>query len=235
MILYVDESACYLLPMVGLTWAPRGQTPVLVEQAARAHLNLIAAIAPNGRIYVTGQDQSFTGDAIVWFLGKLCSRYRKRDLLIIWPGRPLGLRAGKKPRFGSLLAVTQSGAHYRAAQDAQTYAPNGPPSRSVPTLFSLPRLGGVARAIEIRVRGPQKGSSKSRMLTNHPKLTSNMDFCYFIGIDIAKDSLDWAVYSQEGLQLSTHSANTLAGIKTALVELKALPGWNSIQAVFCME
>lgn len=62
-----------------------------------------------------------------------------------------------------------------------------------------------------------------------------MDFCYFIGIDIAKDTLDWAVYTQQGLQLSTHTPNTLAGIKTALAELKVLPGWNPKQAVFCME
>ena len=62
-----------------------------------------------------------------------------------------------------------------------------------------------------------------------------MDFCYFIGIDIAKDTLDWAVYTQQGMQLSTHSANTLAGIKTVLAELKTLPGWNPRQAVFCME
>lgn len=85
-ILYVDESACYLLPMLAHTWAPRGQTPVLVEQAGRDHLSLIAAIAPTGRIYVAGQDQSFTGEDIVWFLGKLCGRYRKRDLLLIWDG-----------------------------------------------------------------------------------------------------------------------------------------------------
>ncbi|MFD2574685.1 IS630 family transposase [Spirosoma soli] len=85
-ILYVDESAFYLLPMLGLTWAPRGQTPILMEQAGRDHLSLIAAIAPNGRIYVAGQDQAFTGEDIVWFLTKLCSRYRKRDLLIIWDG-----------------------------------------------------------------------------------------------------------------------------------------------------
>ena len=65
MILYVDEAACYLLPMLGLTWAPRGQTPLLIEQAGRDHLSLIAAIAPNGRIYVAGQDQSFTGEDIV--------------------------------------------------------------------------------------------------------------------------------------------------------------------------
>lgn len=72
--------------MLTHTWAPRGQTPVVLEQAGREHLSLIAAIAPNGRMYVAGQDQAFTGDDIVWFLAKLCGRYRKRDLLIIWDG-----------------------------------------------------------------------------------------------------------------------------------------------------
>ena len=62
-----------------------------------------------------------------------------------------------------------------------------------------------------------------------------MDFCYFIGIDIAKNTLDWAVYTQQGAQLSTHTPNTLTGIKTALSECRALPGWDAKQAVFCME
>lgn len=82
----MDESACYLLPLLAHTWAPCGQTPVLVEHAGRAHLSLIAAIAPNGRIYLAGQDQSFTSEDIVWFLNKLCGRYRKRDILLIWDG-----------------------------------------------------------------------------------------------------------------------------------------------------
>ncbi|GAB3162494.1 transposase [Telluribacter humicola] len=47
---------------------------------------MIAAVAPNGRIYVAGQEQAFTGEDIVWFLKKLCGRYRKRDLLVIWDG-----------------------------------------------------------------------------------------------------------------------------------------------------
>ena len=62
-----------------------------------------------------------------------------------------------------------------------------------------------------------------------------MDFCYFVGIDIAKDTLDWAVYTQHGAQYSTHTPNTLAGIKIALGECKALSGWNPKQAVFCLE
>lgn len=59
---------------------------MILEQAGRDHLSLIAAIAANGRVYVAGQDHAFNGDDIVWFLTKLCSRYRKRDLLIIWDG-----------------------------------------------------------------------------------------------------------------------------------------------------
>jgi transposase len=62
-----------------------------------------------------------------------------------------------------------------------------------------------------------------------------MDFCYFIGIDIAKDTLDWAIYTQQGMQLSTHTDNTQLGIKAALAQFKVLPGWNPQQAVFCME
>ena len=44
---------------------------MLIEQAGRDHLSLIAAIAPNGRLYIAGQDQPFTSEDIVWFLGKL--------------------------------------------------------------------------------------------------------------------------------------------------------------------
>ncbi|WP_093833961.1 IS110 family transposase [Spirosoma endophyticum] len=63
-----------------------------------------------------------------------------------------------------------------------------------------------------------------------------MDFCYFVGIDISKDTLDWAVYTQQqGILLSIQTDNTLKGIRSALVQLKALPGWNSAQAVFCQE
>lgn len=62
-----------------------------------------------------------------------------------------------------------------------------------------------------------------------------MDFHYYVGIDIAKTTLDWAVYSQQGVLLRTHTPNTIAGIKTALRQLKILPAWQPHQAVFCME
>ncbi|WP_018622853.1 hypothetical protein [Spirosoma luteum] len=62
-----------------------------------------------------------------------------------------------------------------------------------------------------------------------------MDFLHYVGIDIAKATLDWAVYSQQGSLLHLHTSNTMAGIKLALRQLKALPGWDMTQVVFCME
>ena len=62
-----------------------------------------------------------------------------------------------------------------------------------------------------------------------------MDIRYFIGIDIAKATLDWAVYDGKKMVLQTSTPNTVAGIKTALRLLKTLPDWTPQQAVFCME
>lgn len=86
MILYVDEAACYLLPFLSRTWAPKAQTPVIREKAGRDHLSLIAAMAPNGRLYMGGQDTAFNGTDVVWFLEALCRRHRRKNLLIIWDG-----------------------------------------------------------------------------------------------------------------------------------------------------
>ena len=83
-ILYIDESACYLLPLLAHTWAPRGQTPLLIEQAGRTHLSLIAAIAPNGRLYVAGQDQPFTSEDIVASAFRFEPLYDSKMSRITW-------------------------------------------------------------------------------------------------------------------------------------------------------
>ena len=62
-----------------------------------------------------------------------------------------------------------------------------------------------------------------------------MDIRYFLGIDIAKATLDWAVYDGKKVVLQTSIPNSVVGIKTALRLLKTLPGWRPTDAVFCME
>ncbi|QKZ14455.1 IS110 family transposase [Spirosoma sp. KUDC1026] len=62
-----------------------------------------------------------------------------------------------------------------------------------------------------------------------------MNIHYFIGIDIAKATLDWAVYDGKKMVLQTSTPNTIAGIKTALRLLKTLSDWKPLEAIFCME
>lgn len=62
-----------------------------------------------------------------------------------------------------------------------------------------------------------------------------MDIHHYIGIDISKATLDWAIFDGKNLVLQTTTPNTVTGIKTALRQLKTLASWNPKQAVFCME
>lgn len=68
-----------------------------------------------------------------------------------------------------------------------------------------------------------------------PKLSILMDVRYYIGIDIAKATLDWAVHDGQKIVLQTSTANSVVGIKTALRMLKTLPDWKPAHAIFCME
>lgn len=82
----MDEAACYLLPFVSRTWAPKGRTPVIKEKAGWEHLSLIAAMAPHGKLYVGGQDRAYNSESVIGFLEYLCRRYRSKNLIVIWDG-----------------------------------------------------------------------------------------------------------------------------------------------------
>nr|WP_229599724.1 transposase [Runella slithyformis] len=43
-------------------------------------------MAPNGRLYVGGQDKAYNSEGVVDFLEYLCRRYRSKDLIVIWDG-----------------------------------------------------------------------------------------------------------------------------------------------------
>ena len=62
-----------------------------------------------------------------------------------------------------------------------------------------------------------------------------MDIRYFVGIDISKKTLDWAVFESKNVILQTNTPNSVTGIKTALRLLKNLPNWDPSQVIFCME
>jgi transposase len=80
---WIDESGCRLLPALVRTYAPSGQTPILRAHLSHDHLSVIAAITPEGKLYMRMQDHAFRSPDIVSFLKHLL-RHIPGKLLILW-------------------------------------------------------------------------------------------------------------------------------------------------------
>jgi transposase len=84
-VLFVDESALYLLPAVTRTWSPLGSTPLLSAPLSRDHLSLIGAVTPEGTLYVQAISGAIDSEVVTLFLDYL-QRQLRGKLLIIWDG-----------------------------------------------------------------------------------------------------------------------------------------------------
>jgi transposase len=87
-IVWVDESAFYLLPAVVRTYAPRGQTPVLRVPLTRDHLSAISGLTLDGRLIFQVRPSSLRSPDVVEFLKQLL-RHLPGRLLVIWDGAPI--------------------------------------------------------------------------------------------------------------------------------------------------
>jgi transposase len=87
-IVWVDESAFYLLPAAVHTYAPRGQTPVLRVPLTRDHLSVISAVTLDDRLLLRVQERALRGPDVVRFLHHLL-RHLPGRLLVIWDGAPI--------------------------------------------------------------------------------------------------------------------------------------------------
>ena len=85
-IVFVDETALYLLAAAVYTWAPKGQTPIL-KYRHWEHLSVISAMTPAGKLYTMTQETAFRGPDIVHFLKHLL-RHITGKLLVVWDGLP---------------------------------------------------------------------------------------------------------------------------------------------------
>jgi transposase len=94
-LVFVDESAFYLLPGRVKTYAPEGHTPILHEWQTRDHLSVMGGVTPTGRIYVLVRRTSLNGLHTIEFLRHLI-RHIGSHLLVIWDGSPIHRRAEVK-------------------------------------------------------------------------------------------------------------------------------------------
>ena len=84
-MVFVDETGCSLLPAVGRTYAPMGQTPILRAPRTRDHRASIGALTLTGRVLMQGQDRRVGSTDVVRLLNQLL-RHSGGTVLIGWDG-----------------------------------------------------------------------------------------------------------------------------------------------------
>lgn len=90
-LVFVDESAFYLLPSKVRTYAPEGLTPVLRRRQTRDHLSVMGCVTIDGRFYTLARQVSLNGMHTIEFLSHL--RHYGDRWLVIWDRSPIHRRA----------------------------------------------------------------------------------------------------------------------------------------------
>jgi transposase len=91
-LVFEDESGISQQPVVRRTWAPRGETPILIHTGANwKRLSIAAALAfrwdgRRTRFYFQTRPGTYTDSALIAFLWALKRHFRGRRVLLIWDG-----------------------------------------------------------------------------------------------------------------------------------------------------
>ncbi len=86
--MFVDESGFSLIPYVAKTWAPVGQTPVLIHQGRWPKFSAISGVTPRGRLYFRVREGTIRGPQVIAFLRHRLRPIRRRPILVFWDSGP---------------------------------------------------------------------------------------------------------------------------------------------------
>jgi transposase len=83
-ILYFeDEANIALAPILGKTWAPRGETPVQQVTGKRGGVAAMSAISNNGRLVFRLLEKRINSDDIINFLSQMLDHHPGRHLVVV--------------------------------------------------------------------------------------------------------------------------------------------------------
>jgi hypothetical protein len=92
-ILFQDESGISERPPVRRTWAPRGQTPILIHAFNWKKMSISAALGYRWdgrrcRLYFQLRAGSYDAPSLIAFLKELKRHMRGKKVILIWDGLP---------------------------------------------------------------------------------------------------------------------------------------------------
>jgi len=119
---FEDESGLSERPSIRRTWAPRGETPVLIHAFNWKKLSLCAALASRwdgrrARLWFQMKPGSYDGEKLIGFLTELRAEFRAQKLILVWDGLP-----AHKSRGGQEYLRRQR--HWVREERLPGYAPN---------------------------------------------------------------------------------------------------------------
>lgn len=83
-ILYFeDEASIQLAPVLGKTWAPRGQTPIQKVTGNRGSIAAISAVSSDGRLIFNLHRGRFRSGEIIEFLDQMLKHHPRRHLVVV--------------------------------------------------------------------------------------------------------------------------------------------------------
>jgi hypothetical protein len=92
-LIFQDESGVTQRPSIRRTWAPRGQTPVLIHPFNWKKMSLCAGIAyrwdgKRSRLYFQSKPDNYDVDSLQAFIMHLKRHLRGAKAILIWDGLP---------------------------------------------------------------------------------------------------------------------------------------------------
>lgn len=92
-IVFEDESGFSEQPPVRRTWAPRGETPVLIHAFNWKKMSVCSGLAyrwdgKRARLFFQMKPGSYDTESLISFLGELKKHMRRRKVILVWDGLP---------------------------------------------------------------------------------------------------------------------------------------------------
>jgi hypothetical protein len=92
-IVFQDESGVSQRPSVRRTWAPKGETPVLIHAFNWKKMSIAAALAfswdgKRSRLFFQTKPDSYNAASLIVFLKDLKREFRGKPCILVWDGLP---------------------------------------------------------------------------------------------------------------------------------------------------
>lgn len=96
MLYFQDESSVSLVPVLGTTWAKKGETPKIKVTGNRGSICLSSAISPAGRMVFRIEKKNVSSKTFIDFLKQIIRNHKWRKIIVVTDNSPSHTAEGVK-------------------------------------------------------------------------------------------------------------------------------------------